>query len=118
MPAQNGFWVTTLWSGIIGQCLLLFTLPLFKSDLRKASLKKYGTTMAIAVLGFLATLSMTAAYAKNVSISSFIIALPISMILAFAFSVFAPKLLEKHPMQVYVVRFVSVAIMLVAVFNL
>jgi hypothetical protein len=40
------------------------------------------------------------------------------MILAFLFSVFAPKLLEKHTMKVYAVRFAAAAVMIAAALKL
>ena len=60
------------------------------------------------------TLAANKAYAVNVSISSVITALPISMIMVFVLSIFAPKLLEKHPVKVYAVRFAAAAVMFLA----
>ncbi len=116
--AESGFWTTTLWSGILGQILLLLTMPLFKKELTKINLKQYGVTIITASIGFLAVLTATAAYAKNVSLASPIISLPISMVIAFLFSIFAPKLLEKHTLKVYIIRFISVTVMLISVLYL
>jgi len=44
--------------------------------------------------------------------------MPFSMIFAFMFSVFAPKLLEKHTLKIYVIRFSSVAVMIWAAIQL
>lgn len=114
----NGFWGTTLWVPIIGQFWLLFTIPFFKDEIRGVSLKQYTMVAGIGLLGVLGTLAATAAYAKNVSLATVVISLPLSMLIAFMFSVFAPELLEKHPMKVYAVRFISATVMVIAALNL
>ena len=58
------------------------------------------------------------AFAVNVGISSAIMTVPLSMIFAVLFSVFAPKLLEKHTMKVYALRFAAAAIMIFAALRL
>jgi len=44
--------------------------------------------------------------------------MPFSMIFAFMFSIFAPNLLEKHTIKIYVIRFTSVAVMIWAAMQL
>lgn len=116
--AENGFWDTTLWVALLGQVWLVFTIPLLKKDLPTTKLQQYGATMLMAVAGVVGTLAANKAYAQNVSISTAITSLPLSMLLIFVLSFFAPKLLEKHTLTVYAVRFVSAAIMIAAALKL
>lgn len=116
--AENGYWGTTLGIAILGQLLLLFTVPLFKKDLGRISIKQIWPSTLMAATGVIGVLSSIKAYAANVSISTAIVSIPFSMIMAFLFSVFAPKLLEKHTLRVYAIRFVAVAIMIIAALKL
>lgn len=116
--AEAGYWDTTLWMGILSQVWLLPTIFLFKKDIVQSKSKQYLVVAATAVAGVFGTLAMNKAYSLNVSISSAIISLPFSLIMAILFSVFAPALLEKHTLKVYAVRFVSAAVMIVAALNL
>ncbi|MDO8601216.1 MAG: EamA family transporter [bacterium] len=115
---DTNFWDTTLWMALLGQIWLLPTILLFKKDLLTATKKQYLIVLAVAAVGVIGTLASNKAYSINVGIASAIIALPISMIIAFLFSSFAPTLLEKHPLKIYAIRFVSAAIMIVAALNL
>jgi len=116
--AVNNFWNTTLWVPLFGQIWLLFTIPFFKHTISQVNLKQYLAVAVVAFIGVLGTLSANVAYSKNVSLASIIISLPLSMFIAFLFSVFAPELLEKHSLKVYVVRFTAAIIMVIAALNL
>jgi drug/metabolite transporter (DMT)-like permease len=116
--AEAGYWDTTLWMAVLGQIWLLPTIWFFKKDIVQSTPKQYLVTAGTAVAGVLGTLAMNKAYSLNVSISSAIISLPFSLIMAFFFSIFAPELLEKHTLKVYAVRFISAAVMIVAALNL
>jgi drug/metabolite transporter (DMT)-like permease len=110
----NGFWTTTLWIAILGQAWLLFTIPFFIKDLAKTKLKQYIPIFVTALAGGAGTILANAANAKNISIASTIISLPVSMIIAILFSVIAPELLEKHTHKVYAVRLTAAAVMTIA----
>jgi drug/metabolite transporter (DMT)-like permease len=116
--ADLGFWTGSLWIALIAQVTLLLTIPKFKSDFKKVSLKEIGYTSLASGMGLVAVLSSNKAFSENVGISAAIISLPISMIIAFLFSVFAPQLLEKHTIKVYVVRFSAAAVMILAALKL
>ena len=116
--AVSGYWDTTLWMALIGQVWLLLAVPLWKADILKMTSYQYGAVVIVAIAGVVADLAANAAYARNVSLSAAIISLPVSMFIAFLFSVFAPELLEKHSLKVYTVRFASAAIMVAAALNL
>ncbi len=116
--AAVGYWNTSLWVSLIGQLWMLPTIVLFKKDVAATTLRQYGAIFITALVGSVGTLTATAAYAWNVSISSAIISLPISMFIAFGFALFAPELLEKHTLKVYAIRFSAAAIMIIAALNL
>ena len=54
------------------------------------------------------------AYADNVSISTAIISLPCSMIIAVILSFFRSNLLEKHTVKIYLIRFIATAVMILS----
>lgn len=116
--AQNGYWQVTLWMAILSQIMLLATYPLFKKDIKKLSLKQLASVFAMSLALTLGILAENRAYAENVVVTSIITALPISMVLAFLFSIFAPRLLEKHTVKVYAIRFTAAAVMIIAALKL
>lgn len=115
---DNSYWQLLMWQYVFSQVLLLTTFPQFNKDIRKLKLKQVGVVLLVALIFVVGELASTKAYAKNVGISSVIISLPISMIMAFFFSVFAPKLLEKHTLKVYAIRFTAAAIMIISALKL
>ncbi|PIZ97185.1 MAG: hypothetical protein COX79_03285 [Candidatus Levybacteria bacterium CG_4_10_14_0_2_um_filter_36_16] len=105
-------WTVNLWIGVISLIIVLPTLPLFYKDLFKVGRNQI---LSIGVIGFFQTitnLTFTLALAVSVGITSVIVTIPFSMILAVLFSVFAPKLLEKHTAKIYIIRFTAAAIMI------
>lgn len=115
---HNGFWEVTLWENILSVVLLVPTIPLFWRELKRMKVKSYGGVVASAFVSVFGAMTANIAYGSNVSITSAILAVPSSMIMAFLFSVFAPKLLEKHTMKVYAIRFAAATIMVVAALKL
>lgn len=116
--AQNGYWTTTLWMAVLSQILLLVTFPFFKKDIGKLNHKQILSVFAMSLALALGILNENRAYQENVVITSIITALPISMIMVFILSIFSPKLLEKHTLKVYVIRFAAAALMILAAFRL
>ena len=116
--SENGYWQVTLWMAILSQLMILSTFPLFKKDIRKLSLKQLFCVFIMSLCLMLGILAENRAYAQNVVITSIITALPISMILAFIFSLFVPNLLEKHTLKVYLIRFTAAAVMIIAALKL
>jgi drug/metabolite transporter (DMT)-like permease len=115
---QNNYWVVTLWTPIIAQFLFCFTLPKFAGGIRGINRKQGWFIFLVGLLDFLGTLAANKAYEKNVSISSSIIALPLSAVLAYILSLFAPKLLEKHTAKVYAARFAGTVLIIWAAIKL
>ncbi len=116
--AQNGFWTTSLWVAFLAQIMLYVIIPKFWKDLKKVSIQQVGALSAMSVVGTFGQLAANAAYTGNVGIAATIISLPFSMMIAFLFAVFAPKLLEKHTMKVYAIRFAAAAVMFIAAIKL
>lgn len=108
----NGFWETTIYMMIIAQILFLLTIPFFRKDISKTGKKQIGSLLLLSIFGTVGTLTANRAFAGNATISSVILSIPFSMVLAFGFSVLAPKLLEKHTLRVYAIRFGAVAVMI------
>lgn len=115
---KNNLWTTNLWIAIINFILLIPTIPLFKKDIKKLDVAHI---TPVALMGLFFTITIFAAnkgYEGNYSITSLIMVVPFSMMFAFLFSVFAPKLLEKHTLKIYAIRFTSVAVMIWAAMQL
>lgn len=110
--ASNSLWTTNLWIGIINSIFLIPTLPLLYKDIKKL---KTSHIAPIGIMGIFSTITeftANVAYGVNVGITSLIMNTPFSMIFAFLFSIFAPRLLEKHSLKIYAIRFTATAIMI------
>lgn len=109
--AANGFATTILWQDILTLVLLLPTLRFVRFGREKFNRLSLVAFTLLGLCSFIYTATTTYAYARNLSLSSIIVSLPISMVLAYALSRRYPELLEKHPARVYAVRFTGAAIM-------
>ena len=114
----EGFWEVSLWNNLIAEVITLVTLPLFFKDMRKTPIHLYGGVFVTSIGYTLGALTQTMAYAQNIGLTSAILAVPVSMIMAFVFSIIAPKLLEKHTLKVYAMRFTAAAVMIIAALRL
>jgi uncharacterized membrane protein len=114
----EGYWEVVLWGSILPVVLLLPTIPLFWKDIRKPVFKEYWGVILLTVFGFLGFLTANKAYGQNVGITSAILSVPVSMIMAVLFSFIVPKLLEKHTVKIYAIRFIATAVMIVAALKL
>lgn len=115
---HNGFWEVSFWSNVIGLGLTLPTIPLFYRDLKTTPIKQYSGIVVSTILFTAGLLFSVKALGENVSISMAIISLPLAMIMTMILSFLAPKLLEKHTANVYAIRFVSAAVMVLAALGL
>lgn len=116
--SQNGYWEVTLWMAVLTQLFLLVTLPSFIHEAKKVKLQQAGAVFAMSFALLIGTLTSNKSYADNVSISSAIISLPMSMIMAFLLSIFAPNLLEKHTLKIYAIRFTAAVVMILSALKL
>lgn len=109
--AANGYATTILWQSVITAGLLLPTLRFADRSKEKITRKKLYPFIALGIAGCIYTLAVTQAYAHNLSLSSVIVSLPLSMILAFFLGKFFPQLFEKQPAKVYIIRFSAASLM-------
>ena len=112
--ADTGYWQTNLFNPLISQGFILLTIPLFYKEIKLIKIKQVTGTAVMAFCVAIGNIFANRAYATNVSISTAIIALPMSMFIVFALSIFYPKLLEKHTLKVYAIRFIAAFIMIFA----
>lgn len=116
--SENGFWTATIW---LSACSLLWSLPtvfFFKKDLPHTGRNQWLVLLLLASLGVIADLAANKAFSENVGVSSVIISLPLSMVIAALFSWLAPELLEKHTVKVYAVRFIAAGLMIYSAIRL
>jgi len=116
--AYEGFWEVTLWGSLLSMVPGLLTVPLFWKDLKRTPVRRYNGLIVSVVIALIGFFAVNKAFAENISITSAILSVPTSMVIAFLFSVFAPKLLEKHPLKIYAIRFMSAAVMVLAALRL
>lgn len=114
----NDVWTINLWVGIISLAFVSLTFPLFKMDLRKVKIFQLWPVGLMGILQTITNFALTSALAVNVGKTSIIMSIPFSMILAALFSVFAPKLLEKHTAKIYAIRFSAALVMIYGAFQL
>lgn len=113
-----GYWNATVWIAMLNAVFLLFTYPKFKNDIKTLRKKQYLPVILITITSTIAYLVSNKAYEVNVGITTVIMSIPSSMILAFIMSRIWPTLMEKHPIKVYAVRFIAAAIMFVCAIQL
>jgi drug/metabolite transporter (DMT)-like permease len=114
----EGYWTVTIWGDILAQVIALPTIWFFREDIKKIRWHQWSGVVGHSIFSTLNSCAQNAAYAVNIGISTAIMSAPLSMILAVLFSIFAPKLLEKHTMKVYAIRFGAAAIMILAAIRL
>ncbi|MCL5004278.1 MAG: EamA family transporter [Patescibacteria group bacterium] len=116
--AQNGYWTVTLFMPLIGQLVLLASLPKFLTELKGVTVKNHLAIILIAVFGLVGTLCANRAYAGSISLTTVILSLPFSMMMAFILSRIFPSLMENHSLKVYAARFAAAAVMIAAAVKL
>ncbi len=115
---EFGLWTASVWMYGVGQIFLLPTILFFYKELPKLQFTHVSSLFLMAIFGTIGFLTENLALSGNITLSTIISSLPLSMILAFLFSVFAPKLLEKHTLKVYAIRFAAAAVMIGATLKL
>lgn len=110
---QTNYWTAMLWMSILAPIFsFLLLYPKFKNDLSNSKPNQYLGVLILSVIGGIGDLSAYKAFEGNVGLSSVIISLPVSMVLAFVLSLWKPDLMEKHPIKVYTVRFLAAGVMI------
>ena len=114
----NGYWEATLWISIVGQVFLLGLIPLFIKDFRTTKPAAYSGIAISSMVFVIGLLAFNRAIAENISITTAILSLPLSLIIIFILSRVAPQLLEKHTAQVYMIRLIAALVMVGAALRL
>jgi drug/metabolite transporter (DMT)-like permease len=115
---NNDLWTANLWMAVVTLVTLIPTINFFKKDASKITKKQLFPVFLMGLLQLVTNAAANFAYSKNLTINSLIMAVPLSMVIAFLFSIFAPKLLEKHTLKIYLIRFSSAIIMIWAALQL
>lgn len=115
---HNSFWSVTFWSTLLTLIFILPTLPFFYRELITTRVSRYQGILWSTIFLTAGLLTSYKALGQNVSISIAIMTLPLSMVFVFIISRMAPKLLEKHTIKVYAIRFAAAAVMFFAAFGL
>ncbi|HEX9804860.1 MAG TPA: EamA family transporter [Candidatus Dojkabacteria bacterium] len=111
---SNGIWETTLGIVFITTIVLLPTITKFKKDLGKLNIANSSSLLLMSLTYVVGTVTAYQAFKDNVSISSIIISLPLTIFFVLVISRFKPKLLEEHSAKVYAVRFIGTVVMVAA----
>lgn len=114
----NGFWEVNLWTNLLTVVFLLITVPLFWKDIKQMKLSYAVGPFWSSLFTAVGSIASFKAFQGNISIATAILSLPFSMMFAFVLSVIAPKLLEKHTLKVYAIRFVAAGAMVWAAIQL
>jgi uncharacterized membrane protein len=115
---ESGFWTASIWIIFLDVVWSLPTIYFFKKDVRLTKFTQWGLLALVAVGGVVGDLAGNKAFSANVGLSSVIISLPLSMIIAALFSWLAPHLLEKHSVKVYAIRFIAAGLMIYSAIKL
>ncbi len=115
---HNSIWTANLWMSVVTVLMLLPTFYFFKKEFFKLEVKQFLPIIGMGILQTITNVAGNIAYSANLSITSLIMAVPLSMVIVFLFSIFAPRILEKHPIKVYVIRFSSALFMIWAALQL
>ena len=103
---HDSMWTVNLWVGIISMLCYLPTFYFFKNDIKTINFRQIKYFCLIGLFGAIGFFTSNIAYQINVSISSVIMAIPISMFLVMILSLFKRDLLEYHSVKIYSIRFI------------
>ena len=106
-----GFWNATVWVAVINLFFLIPTWPKFAKDIKTLTKKQMLPVILVTATSTVGYIFSNKAYEVNVGITSVIMTFPVSMIFAFLLAMIWPKLLERHSMKIYGLRFAATAIM-------
>jgi len=113
-----GYWSATIWQTILIPIMLIPTFPKFSKEIKSITRKQMIPIILVSVTSTVGYLLANKAIETNVGITSVIMTFPLPMILAFIISLIWPKLMEKHPLKIYAIRFAATAIMFMCALGL
>lgn len=107
----NGYGTTLLWQDPLILIFLMPTILLTSKDDRQVPKDRLYPFIILGIAGFVYLAASSAAYARNLTLSSIIISLPLSMVFAYLLSRKFKNFLEEHSKKVYLIRFSAAAAM-------
>ena len=107
----NGYGTTLLWQDPLILIFLMPTILLTSKDDRQVPKGRLYPFIILGIAGFVYLAASSAAYARNLTLSSIIISLPLSMVFAYLLSRKFKNFLEEHSKKVYLIRFSAAAVM-------
>ncbi len=107
----NGYGTTLLWQDPLILIFLMPTILLTSKDDRQVPKNRFHPFIILGIAGFVYLAASSAAYARNLTLSSIIISLPLSMVFAYLLSRKFKNFLEEHSKKVYLIRFSAAAVM-------
>jgi len=113
-----GYWNATVWVALLTFVFLLPTYPKFVGDFKTLTKKQIIPVIVVTATSTLAYVISNKAYESHVGITTVIMSFPTSMVIAFVLALVWPKLMERHPMKIYALRFTAAAIMFVCAVQL
>jgi len=116
--SENSYWQVTLPMMGIGEILMIFTIPLFIKEVKTLTGAQAGSTALLAVASVVGTLACNKAFAENVSVTTVILSVPLSMIIAGVLSYIKPEILEHHTTRIYIIRFTAAFVMIAGAIKL
>ena len=108
------FWTLNLWYFFSATVFTTLTIPFFKKDIKTLDKNQLSNVSLLALVGVLANLAANKAYTANISISTAITSIPLSMAIVILIAPFFPKLSEHHTWKVYLVRIIAAVVLVYA----
>jgi len=112
------FWSAFFWTQLLNVIFLIPAYPLFKKDLKKINVRQVKNLFLLSCIALISDAFFLMAYKANVSVTSLIAAIPVSMLMAIGLAFFKPSLLEKHPPKIYALRLFCAAVMIYSALQL
>jgi len=102
------------WGDLIATCLIVFIIPFIGLSKLKVPFSQVKPLMLSGFLSTVGAASIFTAFMTNLTISSVLSLLtsPIVFIVTIIASIFRPNLLEHHPLKVYLIRGLGIALIL------
>lgn len=98
------------WINLFTSIFLLLTIPKFIKDIKVTPIRKYVGALGYSLTGGIGRLLMFFGLATNVTVTTAVTSLPMSMIMTIPLAYVFPQLLEKHTTKIYIIRLILAAI--------
>jgi len=109
---NSGYWNNVFWINLFTSMFLLLTIPKFIKDIKSTLITRYIGALGYSLTGGIGRLLMFFGLASNVTVTTAVTSLPLSMIITIPLAYIFPQLLEKHTTKIYVIRLILATIMI------